>query len=75
MAYVDYKNWFWWIPLQNDRVSVGVVGDKDYLFSDGRDLEKVLDREIEKNVWIKDHVSTGERTEPVQATGDYSYRS
>jgi flavin-dependent dehydrogenase len=75
VAYVDDKNWFWWIPLQNDRVSVGVVGDKDYLFSDGRDLEQILDREIKKNVWIKDHVSTGKRVEPVQATGDYSYRS
>jgi len=29
VAYVGGKNWFWWIPLADDRVSVGIVGDAD----------------------------------------------
>lgn len=75
VAYVEHKNWFWWIPLSNDIVSVGIVGDKDYFFDEGRDLQKIFDREIEKNAWVKDHIAPGEQIEAVRATGDYSYRS
>ena len=75
VAYVDHKNWFWWIPLSNDVVSVGVVGDKEYFFDEGRDLQQIFNREVEKNAWIKDHLAGSEQMEDVRATGDYSYRS
>jgi flavin-dependent dehydrogenase len=75
ITYLEDKNWFWYIPLQDDTVSVGLVGDKAYLFNDTNDLHTIFQREIEKNVWIKDHLAGG------QMEGDYhvcvhrSYRS
>ncbi len=30
----EKKGWFWYIPLHNNIVSVGVVGDFGYLFKD-----------------------------------------
>lgn len=75
VAYIEGKGWFWYIPLHNDMVSVGVVADKDYLFHGETDLEKVMWREIDKQPWIKERVEVGEQMRPVQATGDYSYRA
>jgi flavin-dependent dehydrogenase len=34
VAYVEGRGWFWYIPLKDDIISVGVVAEKDYLFSD-----------------------------------------
>ena len=75
VAYVEGKNWFWYIPLANDLVSVGIVGDKDYLYRDGRLPEAIFDREVQKNVWIRDHLAPGRRTESMRVTSDFSYRS
>ena len=76
VAYVPERGWFWYIPLQNDRVSVGIVADRDYLYRGGvRDLETIFEREIGENVWIQEHLETGRRTEGVTPTGEFSYRS
>ena len=32
VAYLPRKGWFWYIPLPEDRVSVGIVAEKDYLY-------------------------------------------
>lgn len=75
VAYLPEKGWFWYIPLRNDIVSVGVVANRDYLFSEGRDPAEIMAREIEKNAWIKDHLETGEQFGEYWVTGEYSYRS
>lgn len=75
MTYLPETGWFWYIPLPDDMVGVGIVAERDYLFSETKDLEKIFDREIENNVWIKEHVSCGIRTGPPQVTGEFSYRS
>ncbi|MCM8530053.1 MAG: tryptophan 7-halogenase [Lentisphaeraceae bacterium] len=75
VAYVDEKGWFWYIPLHDDMVSVGVVGERDYLFDEGRDLKAIFDREVEKNLWIKDHLSQGEVVVDYKVTSEFSYRS
>ena len=75
VAYIPNKGWFWYIPLRNDVVSVGVVADRDYLFRDGRDPAAIMDREIEENVWIKDHLEQGEQFGEYWVTGEYSYRA
>ena len=75
VAYVDGKNWFWYIPLAGDVVSVGVVGKKDYLFSHDRDPEAIFRACVKRNKWIEDHLATGTQTGPVKVTTDYSYRS
>jgi flavin-dependent dehydrogenase len=75
VAYIPDKGWFWYIPLAGDVLSVGVVAEKDYLYRDTKDLEKIFLREVESNVWIKQHVAVGQQFGPYRVTGEYSYRS
>ncbi len=75
VAYIPEKGWFWYIPLQNNTVSVGVVAERDYLYRDTRDLAEIFAREIQNNEWIKDHLSQGEQFGKYWTTGEYSYRS
>ncbi|MAE63740.1 MAG: alkylhalidase [Phycisphaeraceae bacterium] len=75
VAYVPEKGWFWYIPLPDDTVSVGITADHEYLYRDGKDLERIFDAQIEQNAWIRDHLAPGRRVEKIRVTGDYSYRS
>ncbi len=63
VASLPDRGWFWWIPLPNDTVSVGVVADKEYLYRDSRDLETIFQRETGNNAWVRDHLAPGERSE------------
>src|ERR671919_2237992 len=43
------NGWFWYIPLENDITSVGIVADPEYLLKDrGRDLARIYHEEIER---------------------------
>jgi flavin-dependent dehydrogenase len=76
VAFVPEKGWFWYIPLHNDVVSVGIVAEGKYLARDGvKDPEQMFKREIERNLWIKDHLSTGAQFGPHYITGEYSYHA
>lgn len=75
VAFVEGKGWFWYIPLPNDIVSVGIVSEPGYLYKDGRDPETIFRREIENNSWIREHLEPGEHQGTYYHTGDYSYRS
>jgi len=75
VAYVPEKGWFWYIPLAGDVVSVGIVAEKDYLMKGTKDLKEIFDREVGNNVWVKQHLATGEQYGPYRITGEYSYRS
>jgi len=76
VAYLPDKGWFWYIPLPNDTVSVGVVAERDYLHRNGKgDLDALFAREVEVQPWIRDHLAPGRKTAPCRVTGDYSYRS
>jgi len=75
VAYVPFRGWFWYIPLRDDIVSVGVVAEKDYLFAHSKDPTAIYAEQIEVNPWIAEHVAPGERIGKVFATGEYSYRA
>lgn len=75
VAYLPERGWFWYIPLKNDIVSVGIVAEKDYLFSESKDPAEIMCREIGRNVWIKDHLSIGEQFGEYWVTSEFSYRS
>jgi flavin-dependent dehydrogenase len=75
VAYVEGRGWFWYIPLKDDVVSVGIVADKEYLFSDSKDPKEIIAREIDRNVWIKDHLSQGEQFGEYFVTSEFSYRA
>jgi len=75
VAYIAKKGWFWYIPLPNDVVSVGIVAEANYLFRQTRILEEIFFREIEACPWIKEHLTTSTHIGPVRSTGEFSYRS
>jgi flavin-dependent dehydrogenase len=70
---VPEKGWFWWIPLHNDMVSVGVVAEGKYLTRDGlKSPEAIFKREIEQNLWVKEHLEGGRQTGPYYITTEYT---
>jgi len=76
VAFVPDKGWFWHIPQHNDMVSVGVVAEGKYLSRDGvRDPGEMFHREVEQNLWIKEHLSTGTCTGEYWITSEYSRHS
>ncbi len=75
VAYVEGRGWFWYIPLKGDVVSVGIVAEKDYLFSESKDPGQIMCREIGRNAWIKEHLSIGQQFGEYWVTSEFSYRS
>lgn len=69
------KGWFWYIPLHDDVVSVGVVASFDYLFNGRGDHEKIFHEELQRCPTVKQRVEIGRRVAKFRATKDYSYRA
>lgn len=69
------KGWFWYIPMQDDTVSVGVVADFDYLFKGRTSHEQTYADEMENCPAVKERVAMGRQIAPVKATRDYTYRA
>lgn len=69
----DQNGWFWYIPLPDDAVSVGVVGDIDYLIKGRAKPEQILLEEIERCTFLQPRLARAERVSPVHVLSDYSY--
>ncbi len=70
------NGWFWYIPLENDITSVGIVADPEYLVKGrGQDLAKIFNEEIEKCEPCRRRVEGAERVDKIYSILDYSYRS
>jgi len=70
------NGWFWYIPLENDITSVGVVADPEYLVKGrGQDLAKIFQEEIDKVESVRRRVEGGTRVDKIYSILDYSYRS
>jgi len=67
--------WFWYIPLHDDTVSVGVVAAFDHLFKHRGEREQTYQDEVDACPAIKDRVANATRATGYFATRDYSYRS
>ena len=74
-------SWFWYIPLPYDRVSVGVVGDLDYLLQDRRrsdgtlSHQAIFDEELAKCPALQPRIADAKQLFPVKVTKDFSYRA
>jgi len=76
VAFVPEKGWFWYIPQHDDMVSVGVVAEGKYLARDGvKDPGEIFRREIEQNLWIKEHLAPGTQVGPYYVTNEFSFHS
>ncbi len=69
------KGWFWYIPLHNNIMSVGVVSDFDYIFKGRGDHETIYKEELDRCPAVKERISKAKQVAPYYATKDYSYRS
>ena len=68
--------WFWYIPLEDDITSVGIVADPEYLLKNrGQDLAKIYHEEIEKCEPCRRRIGEGARVDKIYSILDYSYRS
>ena len=69
------NGWFWYIPLHNNTVSVGVVAPFDYVFKGRVSYAQTYDEEVQGCPGVKERVANAVRVTGYFATKDYSYRS
>jgi flavin-dependent dehydrogenase len=71
----DRSGWFWYIPLHDNIVSVGVVAPFDYLFKGREGHPRTYDEEVERCPAVRRRVGSARRVTGYFVTRDYSYRS
>ncbi len=70
------KSWFWYIPLQDDVVSVGCTGSMNYMFGrEHGDAEAVYHRELDRCPAMQKRLMKAERCTDFFSTKDFSYYS
>ncbi len=69
------NGWFWYIPLHNNIVSVGVVAPFDYLFKNRESHERTYHEEVDSCRAVKERIAPATRVTGYFATKDYSYRA
>ncbi|HEX2453818.1 MAG TPA: NAD(P)/FAD-dependent oxidoreductase [Vicinamibacterales bacterium] len=69
------NGWFWYIPLHDNIVSVGVVAPFDYLFKGRKNHEQTYQEEVDDCSAVKERVSSARRVTGHFLTRDYSYRA
>jgi flavin-dependent dehydrogenase len=69
------NGWFWYIPLHDNIVSVGVVAPFDYLFKSRKNHEQTYQEEVDDCSAVKERVSSARRVTGHFLTRDYSYRA
>jgi len=73
----EKKGWFWYIPLHDDIVSVGVVAGHDYLFKnrDTKDAETIYFEEVARCPGLQPRIANATRVEGFRAEKEYSYQA
>ena len=66
--------WFWLIPIDQRRTSVGVVLEADALRSAGKSAEEALDAALERAPAMQRRMARARRVSQTFATSDFSYR-
>jgi flavin-dependent dehydrogenase len=71
------KGWFWYIPLHDDIISVGVVADHDYLFKNrsSKDYETIYFEEVARAPGVQPRIANAQRCDIFRAQKEYSYRA
>ncbi|HTQ80452.1 MAG TPA: NAD(P)/FAD-dependent oxidoreductase [Thermoanaerobaculia bacterium] len=69
-------SWFWYIPLPDDHVSVGVVGPVDYLIS-GRtgSPQQIFEEEVARCKPLQPRIENAQRVMEFRTLRDFTYRS
>ncbi len=75
LAVQGARGWFWYIPLPDDVVSVGVVADIEYLIKGRGTPEQILNEEIERCPAVMPRLKPATRSSPVHVLNDFSYNA
>lgn len=68
------NGWFWMIPLAEDKMSVGLVIDRDSVIESGLTPEELLKRTIAITPFVAERMKDAEQTMDVRQRKDFSYR-
>jgi flavin-dependent dehydrogenase len=71
------NGWFWYIPLHDDILSVGVVANYEYLFKNrqDKDHETIYQEEVARCPGLQPRIANAKRVTDFYAAKEYSYRS
>ncbi len=69
----ENRSWFWYIPQANDLVSVGVVGDADYLLKGRGKPDDVFQEELKKCERLAKWLAGAESADPLRVDKEFSY--
>ena len=69
------RSWFWYIPLQDNVVSVGCTGDIDDFFADGASPEQAYQRELSRCPALQERLAEATNLHGYHSTKDFSYYS
>ncbi|MBL8827482.1 MAG: tryptophan 7-halogenase [Planctomycetaceae bacterium] len=71
------QGWFWYIPLHNNIISVGIVAPFEYLFKnrETKDHEAIYFEEVAGCPGVKPRIKDAKRAGPFRAAKEYSYRA
>ena len=75
LATRNQDGWFWYIPLTDDVVSIGVVGEIDNLITNRGTPEETLDEEVRNCAGLDGRMQNATRVSPVRVLNDFSWRS
>lgn len=69
-----HDRWFWYLPLPNDRASIGVVLDTALYKQTKKSPEQFLDEALAEQPFLARRMTQAHRVTPVYASADFSYR-
>jgi geranylgeranyl reductase family protein len=67
--------WFWYIPLSDGTVSVGLVGDNDFLLKRGNKPQDTFDAEIKNCPGMQQRLLDAKQVGRLQVAKEFSYRT
>ena len=67
-------SWWWIIPLNNNRTSVGIVLDAAKFKSSKLSPEEFFERAVAEQTVVADRIGSGRRVSEVYVAADFSYR-
>ena len=71
----DRRAWFWYIPLADDIVSIGVVGDNEYLLKGRGTPAEIFAEELEKCEVVQQRIGNSEPIGEFHTAKEFSYWS
>ena len=72
---IQDRGWFWYIPLPDDMVSVGVVASPEYLFAEDSDFETAYLREVSKCGPLQEMLTAATRDDRIHGLRRMAYRN